>query len=95
MFFFGTRGFPGPTGVTALALDMLRISEAHRRLLDQLPDAIPDFDPNAPEHLQRIFGLGLFALLVQAASKSGGKGPSDLIAELAAAAREIVEETGV
>jgi hypothetical protein len=74
----------------AMSLEVFHISSEHRRLLDQLRRAIPDFDPNIPENLQRIFSLGLFALLMQVTSKSANVTTSDLIVELAAAAKEMI-----
>jgi len=73
-----------------MAIDVLHISGEHRRLLDQLHKAIPDFDPNVPENLQRIFSLGVFALLMQVSSKPASGSKSEWIFELAAAAKEMI-----
>ena len=76
----------------AMSLDVFHISSEHKRLLDQLRKAIPDFDPNMPENLQRIFSLGLFALLMQVTSKSGDNARTGLRIELAAVAKEMMAE---
>ena len=75
--------------------DVVSFSGEHKQLLGQLRELIPDFDPEVPENLQRIFGLGLFALLIQVTSKSGDRSKSELRRELVAAAKEMIGEIDV
>jgi hypothetical protein len=71
------------------------LSGEHKRLLGQLCELIPDFDSEVPENLQRIFGLGLFALLIQVTIKPGDSGKSELRRGLVAAAKGMVGEMDV
>jgi hypothetical protein len=71
------------------------LSGEHKRLLGQLRELIPDFDSEVPENLQRIFGLGLFALLIQVTINPNDMGKSELRRELVAAAKEMVGEMDV
>ena len=59
-----------------------------------LAELIPDLDPDAPESLQRIFGLGLIALTMQITNKARTQEQSDLVAELGELAREMVGAEG-
>lgn len=70
--------------------ETIYISGEHRQLLDQLCELIPDFDPEAPENLQRIFSLGLFALAMQVTSKCAEESKLELVVEVASAAREMI-----
>ena len=72
-----------------MAPDLMHISRDHKRLLAQLCEVIPDFDPGVPENLQRIFSLGLFALLMQVNARQPPC-KTRLAAELTAAVREII-----
>ena len=40
-----------------MSLEVIDISDKHKQLLDKLSELIPDLHPDAPESLQRIFGL--------------------------------------
>jgi hypothetical protein len=73
----------------------VNFSGEHKALIGQLRELIPDFDPDVPENLQRIFGLGLFALLTQVTLKSGDARKFELRRELVAAAKEMVGEVDV
>jgi hypothetical protein len=73
----------------------VHLSGEHKRLLGQLRELIPDFDSEVPENLQRIFGLGLFALLIQVTIKPEEVGKSELRRELVAAAKGMVGEMDV
>ena len=50
-----------------------------------------DLDPDAPESLQRIFGLGLIALTLQITNKAKAQQQDDLVTELGELAREMIE----
>lgn len=75
-----------------MSLEVIELSAKHRRLLDRLAQLIPDLDPDQPESLQRIFGLGLIALTMQVTSRAREADKEGLVAELGALAREMVEE---
>ena len=77
-----------------MALDLIRLSERHRRLVDRLAELIPDLDPEQPESLQRIFGLGLIALTMQVTTRAREEEQDELVEELGALAREMVQEEG-
>ena len=47
---------------------------------------------SAPESLQRIFGLGLIALTMQVTTKAREEEKDELVEELGALAREMVQE---
>jgi len=72
----------------------LQITDKHRLLLSRLADLIPDLDPDAPETVQRIFGLGLIALTMQVTNKARADDKQELVDELGALARAVVEEDG-
>ena len=74
-----------------MSFEVIDISEKHRQLLNRLGDLIPDLDPQTPESLQRIFGLGLIALTMQITSKARTGDKEDLVEELGLLAREMVE----
>jgi hypothetical protein len=74
-----------------MALEVIELSDKHRHLLKRLAELIPDLDPDAPESLQRIFGLGLIALTLQITNKAKAQQQDDLVAELGELAREMIE----
>ena len=74
-----------------MALAVIELSDKHRPLLKRLAELIPDLDPDAPESLQRIFGLGLIALTLQITNKAKTQQQDDLVAELGELAREMIE----
>ena len=75
-----------------MSLEVIELSDKHRRLLDRLGELIPDLDPEQPESLQRIFGLGLIALTMQVTSKARESEKDELVKELRTLAREMVQE---
>lgn len=75
-----------------MSLEVIELSDKHRRLLDRLGELIPDLDPRRPESLQRIFGLGLIALTMQITSKARESEKEELVEELGNLAREMVQE---
>ena len=74
-----------------MSLEVIEISEKHKQLLVKLSEMIPNLDPDTPESLQRIFGLGLIALTMQITNKARTQDQAELVAELGAMAREMVE----
>ncbi|MEW6750686.1 MAG: hypothetical protein AB1505_06880 [Candidatus Latescibacterota bacterium] len=74
-----------------MSLEVIEISDKHRRLLDRLSQLVPDLDADSPQSLQRIFGLGLIALTMQVTTRARERDQADLVAELGAMAREMVE----
>ena len=77
-----------------MSSDALQISAQHRKLLVRLSELVPDLDPEQPETLQRIFGLGLIALTMQVTNKARAEEQPELVEELGALARAIVQEDG-
>ena len=77
-----------------MPIEVIEISDKHRDLLQRLTDLIPDLDPDAPQSLQRIFGLGLIALTLQITNKARVQEQDELVAELGDLAREMVEVEG-
>ena len=75
-----------------MSLEVIELSDKHRRLLDRLGELIPDLDSEKPESLQRIFGLGLIALTMQITSKARESEKEELVEELGTLAREMVQE---
>ena len=75
-----------------MSLEVIELSDKHRRLLDRLGELIPDLDPQQPESLQRIFGLGLIALTMQITRKAREGEKEELVEELGTLAREMVQE---
>ena len=84
------NGYPFNT----MSLEVIEISDKHRDLLQRLAELIPDLDPDAPQSLQRIFGLGLIALTLQITNKARAQEQDELVAELGDLAREMVEAEG-
>ena len=41
-----------------MSLEVIEIPTEHRDLLNRLSELIPDLEPDSPQSLQRIFGLG-------------------------------------
>lgn len=74
-----------------MSLEVIEISEKHKQLLVKLSEMIPNLDPDTPESLQRIFGLGLIALTMQITNKARTQDQTELVAELGDMAREMVE----
>ena len=74
-----------------MALEVIEISDKHRELLQRLVELIPDLDPDAPQSMQRIFGLGLIALTLQITNKAKAQQQDELVEELGLLAREMVE----
>ena len=77
-----------------MSLEVIEISDKHSDLLQRLAELIPDLDPDAPQSLQRIFGLGLIALTLQITNKARAQAHDELVAELGDLAREMVEAEG-
>ena len=74
-----------------MSLEVIEISAEHKQLLDKLGQLVPDLNPNSPQSLQRIFGLGLIALTMQITNKARQQDQSELVAELGDLAREMVK----
>ena len=74
-----------------MALEVIEISDKHRDLLQRLVELIPDLDPDAPQSMQRIFGLGLIALTLQITNKAKAQQQDELVEELGVLARKMVE----
>jgi hypothetical protein len=74
-----------------MSLKSIDLTHKHQQLLDRLAELIPDLDPDKAESLQRIFGLGLIALTMQVTSKAREEEKDELVEELGALAREMVE----
>ena len=77
-----------------MSLEVIEISDKHRHLLNRLTELIPDLEPNSPQSLQRIFGLGLIALTMQITNKARAQEQDELVAELGELAREMVAAEG-
>jgi hypothetical protein len=75
----------------AMPLEVLDLTDAHRRLLDKLSELVPGLEPDSPQSLQRIFGLGLIALTMQVTNKAREKDQEALVEELGALAKAIVD----
>ncbi len=73
-----------------MSFEVIDLSDKHRHLLNKLGELIPDLNPETPESLQRIFGLGLIALTMQITSKARAQDKEDLVEELGELAREMV-----
>ena len=74
-----------------MTLEVIKLTPKHRELLSRLSELIPDLEPNSPESLQRVIGLGLIALTMQITNRAREKQQEDLVDELGALAKEIVE----
>jgi hypothetical protein len=75
-----------------MPLEVIEITDKHKVLLQRLSELIPDLNPESPQSLQRIFGLGMIALTMQITNKARQEEQEDLVAELGALAREVVED---
>lgn len=73
---------------------LIEISAQHRELLDRLGELIPDLETQSPASLQRIFGLGLIALTMQVTKKAREQHQDQLVEELGALARQMVQAEG-
>ena len=62
--------------------------------LNRLSELIPDLEPDSPQSLQRIFGLGLIALTMQITNKARAQDQAELVAELGDLAKSMVEAEG-
>ena len=74
-----------------MSLAVSEISAEHQELLDKLGRLVPALNPDSPQSLQRIFGLGLIALTMQITNKARGQDQSELVAELGELARDMVK----
>lgn len=74
-----------------MALEIIALTEQHQHLLTRLSELVEDLDPDQPESLQRIFGLGLIALTMQVTSKARTEEKDELVEELGKLARDMVE----
>ena len=74
-----------------MPLEVIDITDKHKQLLAKLGELIPDLDPETPESLQRIFGLGLIALTMQITNKAREEEKEALVAALGVLARSMVE----
>lgn len=74
-----------------MSYEVIDLSDKHRELLNKLSELIPDLNPETPETLQRIFGLGIIALTMQITSKAREQDKQDLVEELGELAREMVQ----
>ncbi len=74
-----------------MALGIISLTEQHQHLLTRLSELVDDLDPDQPESLQRIFGLGLIALTMQITNKARSEEKDELVEELGKLAREMVE----
>ena len=77
-----------------MSLEVIEIPAAQRDLLNRLSDLIPDLEPDSPQSLQRIFGLGLIALTMQITNKARAQNQGDLVTELGDLAKSMVEAEG-
>ncbi|NKB68429.1 MAG: hypothetical protein GKR89_15305 [Candidatus Latescibacteria bacterium] len=73
-----------------MSLEVIELSAQQRELLNKLTELVPDLSPNAPQSLQRIFGLGLIALTMQLTNKARQEDQSELVEELGSLAKEMV-----
>ena len=74
-----------------MAPDVITLTEQHQQLLTRLSELVEDLDPERPESLQRIFGLGLIALTMQVTSKARSEEKDELVEELGELAKEMGE----
>ena len=74
-----------------MALEIISLTQQHQHLLTRLSELVEDLDPDQPESLQRIFGLGLIALTMQVTNKARSEEKDELVEELGNLAREMVE----
>ena len=85
---------PCVTFNATMSLEVIEIPAAQRDLLNRLSELIPDLEPDSPQSLQRIFGLGLIALTMQITNKARAQDKGDLVAELGDLAKSMVEAEG-
>jgi hypothetical protein len=74
-----------------MAPDVITLTQQHQQLLTRLSQLVEDLDPERPESLQRIFGLGLIALTMQVTNKARSEEKDELVEELGELAKEMVE----
>lgn len=74
-----------------MAPDVIALTQQHQQLLTRLSQLVEDLDPERPESLQRIFGLGLIALTMQVTNKARSEEKDELVEELGELAKEMVE----
>ena len=74
-----------------MAIEVVEISDEHKQLLARLGELVPDLQPDSPQSLQRIFGLGLIALTMQITNKARERDQSELVEELGSLAHEMVK----
>ena len=74
-----------------MPLEVIEITDQHKQLLDRLGGLVPDLNPQSPQSLQRIFGLGLIALTMQITNKAREQDQAELVQELGDLAREMVQ----
>ena len=74
-----------------MPLEVIDLSDQHKQLLDRLGELVPDLNPQSPQSLQRIFGLGLIALTMQITNKAREQDQTELVQELGDLAREMVQ----
>ena len=74
-----------------MPMEVIDITNQHKQLLDRLGELVPDLNPQSPQSLQRIFGLGLIALTMQITNKAREQDQAELVQELGDLAREMVQ----
>lgn len=74
-----------------MSLEVIDLTDAHQQLLEKLSELVPGLEPDSPQSLQRIFGLGLIALTMQVTNKARQQDQEDLIQELGVLAKAIIE----
>lgn len=77
-----------------MPIEVIELTEKHRQLLQKLCDLIPDMQADSPASLQRVFGLGLIALTMRVTQKAREEDREELVAELGALARQMVDAEG-
>ena len=91
VLFFSEVFCPNPVIGGIMSLEVIEISDEHRQLLEKLGELVPDLNPESPQSLQRIFGLGLIALTMQITNKARQQDQTELVDELGELAREMIE----
>ena len=74
-----------------MSLEVIEVSEEHKQLLDKLGELVPGLNPDSPQSLQRIFGLGLIALTMQITNKARQQDQAELVEELGVLARDMLK----
>ena len=74
-----------------MPMEVIDITNQHKQLLDRLGELVPDLNPQSPQSLQHIFGLGLIALTMQITNKAREQDQTELVQELGDLAREMVQ----